>query len=258
MRAKSQDTLQQAADARTQETACLEGVLGSIETYLNPEIFDNEELVQQIGKHLVDGKLVVIKEALREAFAERLFTCLDQFSGWEVYEDYEEGFHYHHHNIYDKRLFPRELMWCRKVFQSDSTKKFMQRLSQRDCGGKTQFSASWYLPGDHSLPHNDFIARDNEYRHVAFIWHLTKNWQPQWGGDLFWCPRTLYIPPSFNTLLLFNVGKNSSHFVTQVSPYAQSKRLAINGWWTGTENNGERPTHDHNRLISGGPLIEAI
>ena len=258
MSEKSQDTLQQQPNSQIQETPSLEGVLCSIETYLNPEIFDNEKLVQQIARHLGDGKLVVIRKALKEAFAERLFTCLDQFSDWGVYEKYEEGFHYHHHNIYDVKLFPPDLMWCGQVFQSDSTKKFIQRLSQRDCGGKTQFSASWYLPGDHSLPHNDLITRDNECRQVAFIWHLTKNWQHNWGGDLFWCPRTLYVPPSFNTLLLFNVGRNSHHFVTQVSPYAQSKRLAINGWWTGMENDGERPTHDHNRLISGGPLIEAI
>lgn len=258
MRQEPQQTCHQELVSQTQNTHSLEDVLCSIETYLNPEIFDNEERVQQVAKHLVEGKLVVIRKALKETFAERLFTCLDQFSGWGVYESYEEGFHYHHHNIYDAKVFPTDLRWCEQIFQSEATKKFMQRLSQRDCGGKTQFSASWYLPGDYSLPHNDLVTRDNERRQVAFIWHLTKNWQRDWGGDLFWCPRILYVPPSFNTLLLFNVGKNSTHFVTQVSPYAQSKRLAINGWWTGMMNDGALATHDRHRLSSEAPLIEAI
>ena len=53
------------------------------------------------------------------------------------------------------------------------------------------------------------------------------------GGALYWCARAWYLPPVFNTLLLFNVGTESNHFVTQISPYAQGKRLAINRWWTG-------------------------
>ena len=243
---------------RTMEKDGLEGVLCSIETYLNPEIFGDEELVRQIGKHLVDGKLVLIRKALREAFAERLFTCLDQFSDWGIYEKYEEHFHYHHHNLYDARLYPPDLMWCSEVFRSDLTKKFMQRLSQRDCGGEAQFSASWYLPGDHSLPHSDLTAWNGEHRQVAFIWHLTKNWRPTWGGDLFWCPKNRYIPPSFNTLLLFNVGKDSLHFVTQVSPFAQAKRLAINGWWTGKASHDDHTTHDPKTLDDGERLVEAI
>jgi Rps23 Pro-64 3,4-dihydroxylase Tpa1-like proline 4-hydroxylase len=87
---------------------------------------------------------------------------------------------------------------------------------------------------NHSLPHNDAMASGPDaFRQVAFVWHLAKNWRSEWGGTLFWCPRALYLPPVFNTLLLFIVGRDTSHFVTQVSPYAQGKRLAINGWWTG-------------------------
>jgi Rps23 Pro-64 3,4-dihydroxylase Tpa1-like proline 4-hydroxylase len=43
--------------------------------------------------------------------------------------------------------------------------------------------------------------------------------------------------------VLFNVGPDTSHFVTTVSPYAQGKRLTINGWWTGSdpiESSGDR------------------
>ena len=65
------------------------------------------------------------------------------------------------------------------------------------------------------------------------MWHLAKDWRSEWGGALFWCAKGCYLPPLFNTLWLFNVVPESTHFVTHVSPYARGKRLAINGWWTG-------------------------
>ena len=68
---------------------------------------------------------------------------------------------------------------------------------------------------------------------MAFVWHLTKDWDPKWGGDLYWCRAHHFVTPSFNTLALFTVGPDSAHFVTHVAPGARSKRLAINGWWTG-------------------------
>jgi Rps23 Pro-64 3,4-dihydroxylase Tpa1-like proline 4-hydroxylase len=169
-----------------------------------------------------------------------MHRSLDACTTWRVYEKYEEHFHYHHHNIYDGREYPPDLAWCDKIFDSGATKAWATQLSGRSCVGRTTFSASWYLPGDHSLPHNDAIAGGGDAnRHLAFVWHLAKGWRSEWGGALFWCPKALYLPPVFNTLVLFNVGPDTSHFVTQVSPYAQGKRLAINGWWTGpaaTEN----------------------
>ena len=38
---------------------------------------------------------------------------------------------------------------------------------------------------------------------------------------------------TFNTLVLFVVTDASAHLVTQVSPYAKTKLLAINGFWVG-------------------------
>lgn len=41
-----------------------------------------------------------------------------------------------------------------------------------------------------------------------------------------------YRHASYNTLVLFSVTTQSSHFVTTVSPDAQGKRLSFNGWWS--------------------------
>jgi hypothetical protein len=240
------------------ENNIVEDSLFSIQTYLNPDIFGNEELVQQISQHLIEGDLVIIRNVLKETFAERMFACLDCFSGWKLFEDSSENFHYHHHNIYDHDLFPTDLKWCYQIFQSESTKNFIRRLSQKDCKGGTGFSASWYMPGDHSLPHDDSVYKNNGYRQVAFVWHLTKNWQPSWGGDFFWCPKSYSLSPSFNTLLLFNVKGHKLHFVTVVSPHVQSKRLAINGWWYGETDPDDPPTSAHHSSIRTQQLVEFI
>lgn len=231
-----------------------ERMLTSIEFVANPQIFGDVELTRQISEHLVKGDLVVIRDAMQTAFAERMFACLDQFSDWTVHEGYEEHFHYHHHNIYDPKLFPPDLTWCAGIFGSDATKDLIQRLSQKNCEREVSLSASLYLPGDHSLPHDDI----SEDRQVAFIWYLTKDWQSDWGGELFWCRKNKYIPPIFNMLLLFNVSPVNMHFVTTVSPYARSKRMAISGWWMGKRNPEDDETGAANEGAGDNSLVKFI
>jgi hypothetical protein len=96
-----------------------------------------------------------------------------------------------------------------------------------DCSAESNLSSSWYMPGDHSLPHSD----NSSNRSLAFIWHLTQQWRSNWGGGLYWCPAQSMVVPGFNVLHLFSVSNDSVHFVTTVAPIAQGKRLAINGWW---------------------------
>lgn len=206
--------------------------LYSIETYLNPEVFAKESLLEELSGHLVGGRLVLIRDAFQKAFADRVHACLERFTEWRVYERFQGKFHYHHHNIYDESLYPVDLEWCRRIFSSAPTKRLIESLSQRPCEAQTVFSASRYMPGDYSLPHTDLVECEQEVRQVAFVWHLTRDWQDDWGGDLFWCPSNSYVTPGYNNLLLFNVSSESLHCVTHVSPYAQSKRLTINGWWT--------------------------
>jgi 2-oxoglutarate-Fe(II)-dependent oxygenase superfamily protein len=240
----------------------------SIETCLRPSLRGSG--MEKIGPLLAVGQLVAIREAFEPAFAERMHRSLDACTTWRVHEGYEKHFHFHHHNLYQKSEYPPDLAWCDKVFDSGATKAWATRLSGRPCIGPTEFSASWYLPGDHSLPHTDALAgvtatfasgsntnrQITFHRQVAFVWHLAKDWRSEWGGALFWCPKALYLPPVFNTLLLFNVGPDTSHFVTQVSPYAQAKRLTINGWWTGPTATGNRAVSAPDRIDVGGVSIE--
>lgn len=202
----------------------------SIRAYLNPEIVKDPLLLKKIGGHLSRGSLLVIPNAFRGDFAERIFRELDNFNHWRIYENYTSSqFHYRHHNSYEPELYPSVLKFCSSLFESKATKEFISQLARSDCRGKLQFGASWYMPGDHSTPHSD----RSENRQVAFVWHLSKNWKPNWGGDFFWARGAQMIPPSFNTLMLFRTLRDGIHCVTEVTPVAQSKRLAVSGWWTG-------------------------
>ena len=212
----------------------------SIETYLRPPLRGPGSALKDVVPRLAAGGLVVIRDAFEADFAERMYRSLDSYTAWRVHENYAERFSYYHHNVYHPEEFPGDLAWCSKVFNSSRSKAWASRMSGRTCLGPTSVTASWYLPGDHSLPHSDNVTTGSHYiRQLAFVWHLAKDWRSEWGGAFYWCPKASYMPPAFNTLYLFNVGPESTHFVTQVSPYAQGKRLTINGWWTGPAATGD-------------------
>ncbi len=215
------------------KTELLKSTFHSIEPFLNPGIFGDREIAGQISENLVSGRLIVIREAFHETLAERISASLEAFEDWQLHEGYEHYFHYHHHNLSDPSAFPPDLRLCYEIFGSDSTKNFVRQLSHKDCEGETAFSASRYMPGDYSLPHTDSVGEKDQYRQVALCLAPDETLEKRLGGDFFWCAKGRYIPPSFNTLLLFTVGHDSLHFVTHVSPHAKSKRLAVNGWWTG-------------------------
>jgi len=230
----------------------------SIDFFLNPKVFSNPNRKQQISEHLAGGGLVVIRNAMQRQFAASMSECLEQMSEWQLFEGEGEHFHYHHHNVFEEKLFPPALSQCHEVFRAEATRRFMADLSQRDCSGEMLFAPSLYLPGDHSLPHNDVMPHNDGWRQVAFVWHLTKHWQPNWGGDFYWCSKTRPISPSFNTLILFNVGYNSVHFVTHVSAYASSKRLAISGWWTGKGSEQNQATASATNQTMKRKLVELV
>jgi thioredoxin 1 len=228
----------------------------SIETYLRPALRGPGSALKDVVPRLAAGGLVVIRDAFEADFAERMYRSLDSYTTWRVHENYAERFSYYHHNVYHPEEFPADLAWCSKVFNSSKSKAWATRLSGRTCLGPTSISASWYLPGDHSLPHSDNVTTGAHFiRQLAFVWHLAKDWRSEWGGAFYWCPKASYMPPAFNTLYLFNVGPESTHFVTEVSPYAQGKRLTINGWWTGPAATGDPVWKGPERIGTGDTEI---
>jgi hypothetical protein len=192
----------------------------------------------KLEEHLRKGDVCVIRDAFEPEFAEGVYQALSGFRSWKLYEDHQPHFMFHHHNIYDNAFFPPALERCEALFCSPATRAWMSALSGLDCAGDPRFSASLYLPGDFSLPHDD----SREGRQVAYVWHLTKDWHHTWGGEFFWCSPPRWVPPSFNTLILFKVEAGRSlHCVSAVSPFATGRRLTVNGWWTRLEEELSMP-----------------
>jgi hypothetical protein len=211
-------------------------------------VLDDPEVGGAVAASLAAGRAVTIRDALNPDLAEALYRELGEVSWWQPSEGAvaRHGFHFRHHNLFDEERFPPALKRCARLFGSAGTKTFLTRLSGQDCEGTLRLGASLYLPGDYSLPHSDSAAP----RSVAFVLHLTKDWDPGWGGALFWCPSGLQIVPGFNRLTLFNVTATSTHFVTPVSAHATGRRLAVNGWWTRRE---DAPAHADRASRSAPP-----
>lgn len=204
----------------------------SLESYFNPSYLADKEYMKSISEKLRSGEVVVIPNALDPVLAEATHRDLRAASApWEHNEAYfGDGYHYKHSNIYQRERWTPRLNKTMNIFESEASRKWMSELTGRDCSGVTTGAPSYYQAGDHSLPHTDWAGQ----RTVAYVWHLSKDWQPEWGGGLYWCglPHAkATFHASFNTLVLFSVSTTSSHFVTTVSPHTTSKRLTFNGWY---------------------------
>lgn len=90
--------------------------------------------------------------------------------------------------------------------------------------------ATRYMAGHFLRKHNDQVG--NQYREIAYVLNLTKDWKPEWGGLLQFMDEggtvTETYMPTFNSLTLFRVPM--WHHVNQVAPSVSSARYAITGW----------------------------
>ena len=127
----------------------------------------------------------MLRDAFRPEFAEMVHAELKSKDvAWELNEAYfPDGYAHRHSNAYDRGAWSARLNATLGVFESEASAEYMGRLTGRDCAGETTGAPSWYGDGDHSLPHTDWVGQ----RTVAYVWHLTKGWKPEWGGALYWC-----------------------------------------------------------------------
>lgn len=93
----------------------------------------------------------------------------------------------------------------------------------------SEYFISKYSSGDFLSSHHD------KERGIAFVWNLTKDWKPEYGGNLSLIdPQTKNIKtiiPTFNTLSIFNLQEEVTHWVSEVSSIAPKERIAITGWF---------------------------
>lgn len=198
---------------------------------LNPNLLEHPSIMARIGQQIKDGRVVVIRNAFRPDFAEAVYQELER-APFEVDQDFHpRGSHHFFHRLDTDMLHHYPILNATfEVFNSDETKEYMSELTGRDCMGEATVRGEHYQRGDHSLPTPDFV----DQRTVAFDWHLAKNWNSEWGGALYWCQEVAlfsHLHATFNTLILYSVTKDFSHFVTPVTRDAYGKRLSLTGWW---------------------------
>ena len=131
----------------------------SIATFLNPELFENPDTINDIKTKLRAGKPVIINNAFIPEYAEAVYHELSAAeNAFEpfVYSHEEDDFSCNHYNIYDLKKYTPLMNATLELFNSAATKEFASELSGRRCGGESWPSASWYKPGSHSLPHTDW------------------------------------------------------------------------------------------------------
>ena len=192
------------------------------------DVFDASGAFAGIAEHLAAGRAIVIPNALRPAVADELHDELYRDDvRWQVVEEFDQISHFRFRSLDLDSHLPPAALAVRSLARAPSTKAMMERLSGRDCSGHLEFSSSWYRPGDYTHPHDDAQS----HRSVVAVLNLSKDWNPEWGGGLFWAPNGTLIEPRFNTLTLFNVSRAAVHMVIPVSPLAHKKRLTLNMWW---------------------------
>ena len=96
--------------------------------------------------------------------------------------------------------------------------------------------------GDWNGPHHDGVNGK-----IAFIYHLTRDWKPWYGGIFFkmskedWTSIQTVTMPVFNQLVIMDVwgNKGMPHFVSHVVQGVTAKRLSFIGWYGAPINKGE-------------------
>ena len=128
--------------------------------------------------------------------------------------------------------------WCaeckfREWLLSSELLGFISKISGETYTSFNTTFASRYSEGSFLSPHTDYSNGD-----IGFVYQLTKDWKPQWGGVLHFMDDegktiTGSQVPQFNSLTLFHLPEKQGkwHYVSHVNPGVKSHRVAYTGWF---------------------------
>jgi Rps23 Pro-64 3,4-dihydroxylase Tpa1-like proline 4-hydroxylase len=116
-----------------------------------------------------------------------------------------------------------------RFIKSPAFLDFLNHITGLELTTVNECFANRYSGGSWLSTHTDDVNG-----RLAFVYHLTKNWNTSWGG--------LYVahnpdgtlsamPPVFNRLAIFSVGSSQTpHCVTPILPGLSQSRYSITGW----------------------------
>jgi Rps23 Pro-64 3,4-dihydroxylase Tpa1-like proline 4-hydroxylase len=239
--------------------------------YFNQSILNSNLNVDSLRHEFNKNRVVVIKDFLKPHVAERLHTWFteempkdwwriasfpkitgengfdlvpfsDDFlqkiesmyiTSIERFKDNEFAYNFHRTiNDHEKNCDCYECGF-REALVSDEILSFLKSVTNQNLTSTDEVFGAVYLPGDFLSPH-----QDSPNGTLGFVLQLTKNWKPQFGGNLHFMDgpdgniERIEVP-QFNTLTIFDLPKGVGkwHFVSSVSPGVEELRLTYTGWF---------------------------
>ena len=120
-----------------------------------------------------------------------------------------------------------------EFLRSDDMSEFIKSVTGIDMRKLRHAFSSRYLSNFFLSPHPD-----REQGKIGFVYSLSKDWRPEWGGNLHFMDEdyrtiTRTVVPVFNRLTLFDIPSPSGvpHYVSHVAPGVKAKRLSVAGWF---------------------------
>jgi Rps23 Pro-64 3,4-dihydroxylase Tpa1-like proline 4-hydroxylase len=121
----------------------------------------------------------------------------------------------------------------RKILNSTEFISILNEITNLNLTKLNTLFMSKYVSGNFLSTHSD---KGNG--RLAFVINLSKNWKPQYGGNLHFLneDRNEIIDtfvPGFNNLTIFYVPENTGipHYVSHIAPNVKNQRFAISGWF---------------------------
>jgi Rps23 Pro-64 3,4-dihydroxylase Tpa1-like proline 4-hydroxylase len=116
----------------------------------------------------------------------------------------------------------------RKAFQRPELRMFFEAISGLSLGWSDDFGAHSMIRDDFLRPHSD----DNRNRRLALVIYLSRNWLPDYGGQLHVVHEDgnfTEVEPEFNSMIAFDVLSAPAHLVLPIR--GDQPRLSIGGWY---------------------------
>jgi Rps23 Pro-64 3,4-dihydroxylase Tpa1-like proline 4-hydroxylase len=179
------------------------------------------------GRHLdLDARgLAAFSDEDRSKFNEAVFAPATRgfqylFENYPIYDAYYAG------TIPDP-----EISAFFEFLNSEPMLNFARQVTGVEDIAFADAQATRYRAGHFLTGHSDGVEGKN--RAAAYVFNLTRDWRPDWGGILNFVGPDGHIEegftPTFNALNMFAVPQE--HHVSVVAPYAGSERISVTGWF---------------------------
>ena len=180
---------------------------------------------------------IVIENALDEDFANQLRDELLSSNQWNNRNITIGDFVYKREEIrLESPTAPQAIQQLYNYLCSEKTRRWASEISDKKIDNF--IGAATIFPKDgHISEHNDYYTYEEpgqprQSRTLTFNYYLSKEWDPENGGNFVWKSPRATINNTFNTLVLFKPGPLTHHWVEPVKANIKEKRLSITGWYT--------------------------